>query len=458
MTDKPESKIPFSIAAEEALLGAILLNPDCYLQVALIITPRCFFRPQNQTIFNAIAQMHDSQTPIDTISLQEFLKEHNLLKQVGGAVYLDQLLDNVPISQNIERYANIIQQLFIRREIMKIGKWAYLQAQESPKDIDKLIDELVRRSLNVNNEIQHAVAKPFCESIPEYKEKYLKEIIDKESGASKPEGYKTGYQCLDDLISFTPGSFGVIAARPSVGKTALAIDASLNVAKAGGKVFFISLEMSWRGIVNRMLARMTGVNSRAINSIMRRDNFHTIEPGFAQLADLDYILTTKARTLYRIKNEIRRFNHRLGGLDLVIIDYYQIIRAGKYQKEYDVLKESSMELRDLARDTNVPIFVMVQINRMGDDKPQMRDAKGCGQIEQDADVFLILHEDKKTQNEIEVTTKLQVAKNRDGSRGEIELHYRKDINKFVDLEAIPDDSISKIPDAVDDDDISEYDD
>lgn len=430
-TNDGKPQYPHNNAIEQALLGTMLIYPDCIIKVTLIITAGDFFFQRHQYIYQAMIDMWTAKEPIDIILLGDKLKSRGQLEGIGGVIYLDQLMDEFAIGA-VVNYAQQIRNYAQKRRIMALGQFAWTAGQNT-KSVSKSVDEIATKAIELSMEATTRKSVPFEEYIPIYQREYYERV---ESGEIiKALGYPSGIEALDNKIAgYRPGSFNIIAARPSVGKTAFGTTIAMNIAHAGGNVLFISAEMSKNQIIHRMLAFETGLDSFYIEKGVHHLYYDRLNNGFKALKKLSIVIDDQSKSLDRIKNEIRRWVHLKSELGLVIVDYLQQIYVKGIYKDYERITALSMELKRIGQECNVPMLVLAQINREGNDAPKMKDVKGSGQIEQDADSFIILH--IKKGDDIEgsksVPVQVEIAKHRFGPTGKFVMHFQKDQSRFTD--------------------------
>ena len=444
MTEYPQNQ-----TAEEAVLGAIMLEPKVIIDVENVLDGGEFIHPGRQLIYNTFKEMWEQNVEIDIITIQDALKSKGILQQIGGIVYLDQLFDNVPSSLNAKSYAEIVHRLAISRKIMAVGQFAWSEGLQG-SDIDETVESLHRKLLDLSLYKTNRRAAMMDEAMVDFEADYLEKIRQRESGElTRPLGYRSGFQSLDDIIGgFRQSSYNVIAARPSIGKTAFAIAVSLNIAQDGGKVLFISLEMPFNAIINRMLANLTSINSLVIDRIVPENRSWEIKNGILKLKNYQMVVADIRITgsaLSRITREIRYWTHKLGGLDFCVVDYLQLVTANA-KNDAERIARVSADLKQLAAELEIPIMALAQINRTGRKNPTEDDIFGSDQPAHNGDLIITLSGNKGNPE-----LKLNVVKHRFGSTGEFRLKYNRPLNQFTDAGALPSDRNATI------DEIPEYD-
>ncbi|MFH1515825.1 MAG: replicative DNA helicase [bacterium] len=430
---------PYSQEAEEAVLGAILLESTVLMDVVEIIRNSDFYRPQNRVIYEQLTKMWENQDPIDILTLQENLKEQKLLDKIGGLVYLDQLFDSVPASENAKYYAQIVKKLSLRREIANLGHELVNLADKSTDSAEQIMDMVGQKFIDLAEQ----------ESSKKYiKMSSLVDTISTDIRLRKNEkgysGIETGFSSLDNKLGgFQKSDFIILAARPSVGKTALALNIAEYIASNGKKVLFFSLEMSAEQLALRLLTSISGVNSQLIRrGEISKSAMSRIDPALDKMDKMEiFINENPTITPLSIRAEARRlkFDPRIG-IDLIIIDYIQLITSQTMRRNDNRVQEVSdisRGLKSLARELNVPVLALSQLSRESEKQsriPRLSDLRESGALEQDADVVMFLHRDEeKDKISLDKKTfdmKLFIAKHRNGPTGILNMKFERARTRF----------------------------
>ncbi len=472
-TDTP----PFSQAAEEALLGAILLDSNVMSDIAEIVSSNDFYRPQNRKIFEHLVSMMEKSEPIDIITLQENLKEKKLLKKVGGAVYLDQLFDNVPASQNAKRYAGIIHKMALRRTIANVGQDLIDLAVDSPETSEKIMDIVGQKFFSLAQVESSKDNVRMTDMIVD-----LNETIDKLRREKGWSGLETGFTQLDNMLGgLQKSDFIILAARPSVGKTALALNILEHVTRNDGHILFFSLEMSAKQLALRLLTTICGINSQRIRRGKIEDDEMRdfIIPALDIMDGMNITFNENATiSPLGIRAEARKCMMKSeNDIDLIIIDYIQLISSSgtkRGENRVQEISDISRALKSLARELDVPILALSQLSRASEKEnrlPVLSDLRDSGALEQDADVVMFLHRvtPRKTKKEKQeeaagkrpkkeeppiLVMKLLVSKHRDGPTGIINLKFERRRTKFFpetkEQEDVFVDDVPDVDDVIDD--------
>lgn len=437
---------PQATDMEEAVLGALMLEKDAVITVLDILKPESFYKEAHQKIFTAISNLASRDCPVDLYTVTEELRATGELESVGGPVYLTQLTSKVVSAANVEYHARIVAQKYIQRELIRVSSEIQARAYDDTYDITDLLDFSEDSIFQIaEGNIKREVA-PIKE--------VLKEAIAEIEEAGKREdalvGIPSGFTKLDRITSgWQKSELIIIAARPSMGKTAFALTMARNMAiDHGKKVAIFSCEMSAVQIVNRLIIAETDIPSHKIkNGRLSEEEWRHLDSRIKKLMQAPiYIDDTPAITITELRAKCRRLmsQHKL---DIVIIDYLQLMtgpqNSGSREQEVSNISRS---LKSIAKELDVPVIALSQLNRSaelrgGYKKPQLSDLRESGAIEQDADIVVFIHRlDKFGILTFEDGTSTRgiadiiVAKNRNGPVDEIRLRFREEKALFVDYE------------------------
>ncbi len=431
---------PHDQQAEKSVLGAVLIDPNSMNIVAPLLKPHYFYLPEHQKIFAAMISLFEKQKPVDIVTLKDELKKQKQLKEIGGAKYLSELIDSVPTSAYIEHYAQIVKDMHIRRKIISISSELVQKAFEETGDVKKLLDNAETEIFALSQEHVHREFLPLRDILDESFERLEKFL----KSGSKYRGIPTGFTDLDKkLAGMQPSNLIILAARPGLGKTSLALNIALHVAMHEKKtVGFFSLEMSKEELSDRLTVSFADIDAWKLKTGVLSDEDHSkILEAIAVLSELPiHIDDTPGISIVEMRTKARKLKLEKG-LDLVIVDYLQLADAGRrFDSRVQEVSFISQGLKNLARELQIPVLALSQLSRAveqrGRKKPQLSDLRESGSIEQDADVVMFLYteddsEDLLDQNKRRVH--LSIAKHRNGPVGEIELMFRGDRIKFYGL-------------------------
>ncbi|MBA4410666.1 MAG: replicative DNA helicase [Bacteroidota bacterium] len=439
---------PQAVEVEEAVLGALMLERDAYITVADIIDTKSFYKEEHQKIFEVIKYLSTHEKPVDLLMVTQELKNKNLLDEVGGPLMITQLTSRVASAAHIEFHSRIIAQKFIQREMIRVSTEIQTKAYDDAIDVDDLID------FSETALFQIAEGNIKRETIPI--KTLLREAAVLIEEASKRDdhlsGAPSGFTAVDRMTSgWQKTDLIIIAARPSMGKTAFVLSMARNMAvehKVPVGVF--SLEMSSIQLVNRLLSAETELGSDKIKNGRlvgwEWDHFHR------KLAILDdaplFIDDTPALSIFEFRAKCRRLKlqHNIGA---VIVDYLQLMTAGtdsRGSREQEV-SMISRSLKAIAKELDIPVIALSQLNRSVESRegkrPQLSDLRESGAIEQDADIVIFIHRPEYYQitededgNSLIGIAEIIIAKHRNGAVGDVRLSFKKSLAKFADMENI----------------------
>ncbi len=432
---------PQNIEAEQSVLGSLLIDPDAILKVSTFLRPEDFYRETHQRIYNAILQLHERRMPADFITVVDELERQGQLEFVGGAAYITSLINMVPTSIHVEHYARIVERAaMMRRLITAAGQIAAL-AYEERDDVDAVIDEAERILFEVSQRRISRSLVPISEIIKSYYDRieFLVEHRDQTLGVP------TGFADLDRLLGgLQPSDLIIIAARPSMGKTSLAVSIAMNAAlKHNAVVAIFTLEMAAEQLVQRMISGQTGIDSQRLRLGRIEDiewEKFTHASGVLSEAAI-FIDDTPSPSPMEIRTKARRLAAEYD-LDLIIVDYLQLMQAGDRRVENRVQEISyiSRSLKSLARELKVPVVALSQLSRAvearQDKIPQLADLRESGSIEQDADVVMFIYRDEMYNPDTERAhiADIIVAKHRNGPTARVSLRFEPSLTQFQDLD------------------------
>ncbi len=435
---------------EEAVLGASMLEKDTFAQVLEIIqSEECFYVDAHQKIYAAMRRLFDKGTPVDLLTITEELRKTNELELIGGAYYLTRLTMSVLSSAHVESHARIVMEKFIQRELIRISGSVISDAYEDSTDVFDLLDKAESGLYEITD--KH-LRKNF-KSLNEVLIRTVNEIEENRKKTDDITGVPSGFASLDRLTAgWQKTDLIILAARPSVGKTAFALNLAMNAAMNAGKQFPVavfSLEMGAGQIVKRMLSAVTDVSMEAITrGKMAEHEFIQLSQRMGKLAQAKIFLDDQAAlNIFELRAKARRLKQK-HDIQLIIIDYLQLMQANvdKSGNREQEISKISRDLKALAKELEVPIIALSQLNRSVETRkeskvPQLSDLRESGAIEQDADLVMFLYrpEYHGINNDamgetIEGETQIHIAKHRNGSTGMEKVRFIKEYQRFVDME------------------------
>lgn len=442
--DEQQAKIPpQNTEAEASLLGAILIDPDAIVKVADNIGAADFYDQRHDRIFEAMRALYDKRKPIDVLTLSDQLKSSGFLSDVGGAAYLTELTNFVPTAAHAEQYADIVAQKSMRRRLIKASQDIVGLGFDEAKSLHDLIEEAEAKLFEVSQ--KHI--KQDVVSLENILTESFDRLDELHKDKGKIRGIPTGYKDLDNILAGLQRSdLFVLAARPSMGKTALSLNLAHNIAvKEGLPVLIFSLEMSKEQLVDRLLAMESGVDAWALRTGNLTDaDFEKIGQAMGTLSEAQiFIDDTPGITVSDLRTKARREAHQRE-LGLVVVDYLQLMSGGyRYGGEgnrVQEISEISRGLKGIARELNVPLMALSQLSRSVESRnpqiPQLADLRESGSIEQDADVVAFIYREDYYNPETDRrnVTDILIKKHRNGPTGAVELYFDKEKQRFRSLD------------------------
>jgi len=439
------SKIPpHSLEAERSTLGSLLIDKDAIIKIADVLAAEDFYHEKHEMIYRAVVEIFEKRNPIDVLTVTAHLEDKKELDQIGGASYIAELTAEVPTASHIFQYATIVKQKSVLRKLLKAGDTITGLGFNETEEIENLLEEAEKSLFNVSQTFIKDRFVHVKEILSMTYEK-LADLHDPES-KEKYRGIATGYRDLDNILSgLQPSDLVIIAARPSMGKTAFALNISENIAKEGKAVGIISLEMSKEQLVERMFCSLLGVDSWKMRTGKLTDeDFSKIGGIMDELNSMKLFLDDSvAGSIAELRAKARRLQME-HGLDVLIVDYLQLMSAGKsgfgQTNRVQEISEISRSLKSLARELRIPVIALSQLSRAVELRPskipQLSDLRESGAIEQDADVVMMLYREDYYEEDSDRAgiTDIYIRKHRNGPTGHIELGFKKEQMKFISIE------------------------
>ncbi len=434
---------PQNTEAEASLLGALLIDVDAIVKIADMINNEDFYDERHKRIFEAVTQLYDKHSPIDVLTLSDQLKNTGFLDMVGGASYLTELTNFVPTAAHVEQYAEIVTQKGLRRRLIKASQNIIGLGYDEAKNLQELIEEAETSLFEVSQ--RHI--KQDVTSLETILSESFDRLDELHKDKGKIRGVPTGYKDLDSLLAGLQRSdLFILAARPSMGKTALALNIAHNVAvQSGLPVLIFSLEMSKEQLVDRMLAMESGVDAWALRTGNLTDSdFEKIGQAMGTLSEAQiYIDDSPGITVSDLRTKARRESHQRE-IGLIIVDYLQLMRGGSRYggdgNRVQEISEISRGLKGIARELNVPMLALSQLSRSVESRnpqiPQLADLRESGSIEQDADVVAFIYREEyyNPETERKNLTDIFIKKHRNGPTGAAELYFDREKQRFSSLD------------------------
>lgn len=425
---------PHSKEAETSILGSILIDKDAIISVADFLRPEHFYDENNGAIFKAVLDLYEERSPIDVVTVSDKLKKNRSLTRVGGSAYLMELVNQVPTATNAEKYGQIVKDLYVKRQLIsaasRIVDVAFDEGNGAGEAMDRAEMEVFALSQKHLKQSFMPIKDALAESFDRLDE------LHKMAGGLR--GVPTGFRDLDNMLAGLQASnMIVLAARPGVGKTALA----LNIARAVAvdykiPVGMFSVEMSKEELTDRLLVRQSEIDAWKLKTgKLEEEDFTRFSEAMGILADAPlYIDDTPGISVLEMRTKARRLQVEKG-LQLLIIDYMQLLRGRNLENRVQEVSEISMGIKNLARELKIPVMTVSQLSRAvevrGGVRPRLADLRESGSIEQDADVVIFLYREDE-ENPENVT--LEIAKHRNGPTGVMKLRFVSTRVSFYPME------------------------
>lgn len=444
MTNSGAARIPpQNLDAEKALLGSIMLKPDVIHDIADTISADSFYSEKHRIIFDTMMDLASKATPIDLLSVTSRLKEKKLIEKVGGGSYVSELLEAVPSAANIKHYAEIVQKKAKMRQLIEASEYISQLGFEEASELDALLDKAEKKVFEVTNVKTNKKFTDIKDTLGDVWDR----IDEMHKAGDQLRGVSTGFKALDAKLSgLQKSDLIILAARPSMGKTSLALDIARQAAlKSNIAVGIFSLEMSAQQLIDRMLATEAAVDSWKLRTgkLNPAEDFDRIRDALARLSKAPiYVDDTPGTNILTMRAMARRLKAEKD-LGLIIVDYLQLMSPTQSKNSDNVVQqitEISRSLKGLAREIDVPVLALSQLSRAVESRggsPRLSDLRDSGSIEQDADVVMFIHNPTKfAQDESEKSnvTQILIEKHRNGPTGMVELYFDADRSSFKDID------------------------
>ncbi len=418
---------PHSQEAEESVLGAMLLDKDAVIAVAEFLIADDFYDERLKDIYQACVDLYEERVPIDVLTVSEKLKKK---KSVGSSAFLADLANKVPTAAHVEHYGRIVKDTSTKRAVMAAAARLVDISMDDGMGASEVLDKAESEVLSIS---QRNLTKAFT-SVRETLAESFDRLDELHKQGEGMRGIATGFPDIDDaLAGMQKSNLIILAARPSVGKTTLAMNIAQHVAvKEKKHVGFFSLEMSKEELVDRLLVGQADIDAWKLKTgKLSEDDFTKLSNAMGELAEAPlYIDDTPALSILEMRTKARRLQVEYG-LDLIVIDYLQLARSRNLENRVQEVSEISQGFKNIARELKVPVFALSQLSRAvesrGGNKPQLSDLRDSGSIEQDADVVMFLY---REDNDNPENMMLDIAKHRNGPLRSVALHFRGDRIKF----------------------------
>ncbi|MDI9325500.1 MAG: replicative DNA helicase [Alphaproteobacteria bacterium] len=432
---------PNALQSEQALLGGLLITQDYFLDILEIVRDKNnFYVPKHRVIFEIMHELFIEGNPIDHINVANALQNKGLLESIGGNVYLSELTAQTPAAPALKSYAETILEKALRRKLIDAGGKIIVQGELEGQKIETSIDEAEKALYSVTEHIQGEGYIEIADEIP----KIVEQIIQLAEGTKKQRGVPTGFDSITKKLSgFQPSDLIILAARPSMGKTTLALDIARKIAiHESIPVAMFSLEMSATQLIERLIATESQIDAWKMRTgqIKNTETMSLLTEAADRLSRAPlYIDDKPGNSILNIRTTARRMK-REQGIQLIIVDYLQLISPHETKKSDSMVQqvtEISRTLKQIARELNVPLIALSQLSRdieKRQGRPRLSDLRDSGSIEQDADVVMFIHQDEKYEgnDDAPIAVKLLIEKHRNGPTGSVALQFDRRRVTFVE--------------------------
>ncbi len=445
-TRKFERVPPYNLEAEESLLGSMIISKDAINSVLEIVREDDFYRKSNSDIFKAVRELYSKGEPVDSITLADYLKKMDLLEEIGGKTYIHYLISSIPLASNAIYYAEIVKHNSILRKLIYAATDIAKMGYEIPDDLEAAVDKAQQLIFLISQDLSYGSRNSTFIQIKEV----LTEVYDQTVALSEKKasitGVTTGFIDLDKLTSgLQQSDLIILAARPSMGKTSLALCILKNASSLDKTpVAIFSLEMSKQQIAQRLLCSESKIDlSRIRSGDIREHEWPKLGHAIEKLSENNiFIDDAPILTVMELRARARMLVSTFG-VKLIVIDYLQLMQSGTNYKENRVLEitDISRNLKSLARELKVPVVAVSQLSREVEKRPDKRpilaDLRESGAIEQDADLVMFIYRDEyyeKENSKSPGTAEVHIAKHRNGPTGKIDLKFTKEYALFLNLD------------------------
>ena len=436
--------LPHDLAAEQSVLGSVFISPESLITLADELTPDDFYKPANKIVFKTMLSLLEKGEPIDATTMGSALKNQGDISKIGGITYIVELVNSTPTSKNVEHYAKLVKEKATLRKVIADLSDSLSNAYQGDVSIDDIIAKTEKSMLDISNQ---NIGTGF-RNVADILDTHMQMVETRSQTDGVVTGLSTGFVGLDKITTgLHEDNLIILAARPAMGKTALALNIAQYIAvKEKKPVAIFSLEMGAESLIERMLASegmVEGYHLKTGN--LSVEEWSRLVHAQGNLYDAPiFVDDTAGIRISEIRSKARKLAQEMGGLGVIIIDYLQLITGSKGENRQQVVSEISRELKILAKDLKVPVIALSQLSRAveqrQDKRPMLADLRESGSIEQDADIVAFLYREAYYQKEqadsqeANNVTELILEKNRHGSLGTVKLYFHKEYTKFSSVE------------------------
>ena len=441
----PDKMVPHNVEAEQAVLGALLIDPEAIYRVNTFLQAEDFYVTKHQWMYTSMSALHERGEAVDFVTLCDDLERREQLAEMGGAAYITSLINATPTALNVEHYARIVERTStLRRLIGAAGEIAAL-AYEDTDEVDEVVDRAEQILFGVSQKRITRDLMPIRDIVSEYYDRI--DYLFQHKGETI--GVPTGFRQIDKLLGgLQKSDLIIVASRPGMGKTSLILSFAQNAArKYSQRVAIFSLEMSAEQLVQRLIASETGIDSQRLRlGNLREDEWPLFIQATGALSEtMIFIDDTPSISAMQLRTKARRL-YAEHGLDLIIVDYLQLMQTDRrIENRVQEISLLSRSLKGLARELNIPVVVASQLSRAveqrNDKHPMLSDLRESGSIEQDADVVVFIYRDDYYAPETDQPNiaEIIVSKHRNGPTGMVPLFFKKELAKFLEVEILHED-------------------
>lgn len=438
--------LPHDLAAEQSVLGSVFISPESLITLADELTPDDFYKPANKIIFKTMLSLLEKGEPIDATTMGSALTNQGDISKIGGITYIVELVNSTPTSKNVDHYAKLVKDKATLRKMIADLSDSLSSAYQGDVSIDDIIAKTEKSMLDISNQNTGTGFR----NVADILDTHMQMVETRSQTDGVVTGLSTGFVGLDKITTgLHEDNLIILAARPAMGKTALALNIAQHIAVNEKKpVAIFSLEMGAESLIERMLASegmVEGYHLKTGN--LSVDEWSRLVHAQGNLYDAPiFVDDTAGIRISEIRSKARKLAQEMGGLGVIIIDYLQLITGSKGENRQQVVSEISRELKILAKDLKVPVIALSQLSRAveqrQDKRPMLSDLRESGSIEQDADIVAFLYRDAYYQKEqadsqeANNVTEMILEKNRHGSLGTVKLYFHKEYTKFSSVEEV----------------------
>lgn len=436
--------LPHDLVAEQSVLGAVFISPDTIISLTDELDPDDFYKPANKIVFKTMLSLFKKGEPIDATTMVSALTNQGEIKEIGGLNYVVELVNSTPTSKNVEHYAKLVKEKATLRRVIADLSESLSSAYQGDVSISDIISKTEKSMLDISNQNTGTGFR----NVADILDTHMQIVETRSQTDGFVTGLSTGFVGLDKITTgLHEGNLIILAARPAMGKTALALNIAKYVATKEGKPAVIfSLEMGAEELIERMLASEGMVPAYHLKTgNLSTDEWKRLVHAQSNLYNVPiFVNDTAGIRISEIRSNARKLAQEMGGLGIIIIDYLQLITGSKGENRQQIVSEISRELKILAKDLRVPVIALSQLSRSveqrQDKRPMLSDLRESGSIEQDADIVAFLYRDAYYQKEqadsqeANNVTELILEKNRHGSLGTVKLYFHMEYTKFSSVE------------------------